>query len=104
MKTAAEALADDSAYTQGVPARTRARDGVGYRGDTSMLCATGKSEERPNPFLGKSERATLGQMQSDSTKICNFCKGRIDGGIVGGSLRQLRISPGIPCQQMEVGQ
>lgn len=70
-----------------------------------MFCATGKSEERTNPFLGKSERAKLGQMQSDSTKIYNFCKGRLDGGILGGSLRQLRISPGIsPRQQVEVGQ
>lgn len=79
VRTAAEAaaLADVYVLTHRCDHEKWARDDVGYKGDSGMSRVTGKWEKRTNPHLGKSERATWGQMQFDSAKICNFCKGRM---------------------------
>ena len=58
---------------RGVECRTR--DDARYRRDSSNFRPAGKRwEGGASPSLGRSEQATWGQMQFDSSKLCHYCK------------------------------
>ena len=78
MKTANEAatLADEYVLTHRSDRECRTREDARYRGDGSKFRLAGKRwEGGASPSLGRSERATWGQMQLDPNESCHYCKG-----------------------------